>query len=98
MFLTYTLNPGTIFNNGKNPIKHMYYCKFCKYNYPFSPNIKHCERCGVCFIKQDHHCGVFGKCIAKNNIACFYLFLLLIFWLIFGTAGSFIYILLTLFN
>lgn len=38
-------------------------------------NIQHCEECGLCVIGYDHHCGVLGSCIGKNNIICFWVVL-----------------------
>ena len=34
--------------------------------------VKHCEDCGVCVEEMDHHCGVFDRCIARNNLTLFY--------------------------
>ena len=34
--------------------------------------VKHCEDCGVCVEDMDHHCGVFDRCIARDNITLFY--------------------------
>ena len=45
--------------------------------------VEHCSDCGVCILKIDHHCGVFDRCIGKNNLCGFYL--LLIFY--FGSLG-----------
>jgi hypothetical protein len=42
-------------------------------------SIDHCEECDLCMKNLDHHCIFTGKCIAKNNLLCFYLFLSSIF-------------------
>ena len=41
--------------------------------------VEHCSDCDVCVMNVDHHCGVFDRCIAQNNIKCFYIFLLTFF-------------------
>ena len=90
-FSTYILNPGTVYT--RKPNENIKYCKSCKYSYPYNQKLVHCNLCGICLVNVDHHCDVFGKCIAKNNIICFYSFLFGIFFIVFGTMGSFIYIL-----
>ena len=90
-FLTYTLNPGTVYKRKSN--ENIKYCRSCSYGYPYNPKLSHCNLCGVCFINEDHHCDVFGKCIAKNNVVCFYSFLFGVIIVFFGSMGSFIYVL-----
>lgn len=34
-------------------------------------NIIHCEKCDRCILGFDHHCGVLGTCIGKNNLIAF---------------------------
>ena len=80
--LTYFLNPGTIYKSDKN--KKIQYCKKCNFEYPFHKKLSHCYNCGICIIGIDHHCGVFGKCIARNNIIWFYCFIVLTFASIFS--------------
>ena len=87
--LTYLLNPGTIYKSDKNQNKA--YCKFCDFNYPYHKKLKHCYSCNVCIIGIDHHCGVFGKCIARNNIICFYCFIALPFVCIFSSMGIMVF-------
>ena len=50
-------------------------CNICNITFPRNFNISHCSTCGVCVIKQDHHCPWTGKCIGKNNVISFYCFL-----------------------
>ena len=83
--LTYLLNPGTVYKSSPNQNK--VYCKECDFNYPYHKNLKHCSTCKVCVIGIDHHCGVFGKCIARNNICCFFSFIVLTFVSIFSSMG-----------
>jgi hypothetical protein len=68
------LNPGIIYNQKKEGInnENKIYCFECRYQYPnLNETLTHCENCGVCYIGRDHHCDVFGKCVAKNNICIF---------------------------
>ena len=89
--LTYLLNPGTYYKLGKK--KRVKYCKECNFNYPFHKKLKHCYECGICVIGIDHHCGVFGKCIARNNLFWFYCFITCNFLYVFSCLGTFVYIL-----
>ena len=49
-------------------------CSKCHIIIPKSFEVIHCQKCGVCIIKQDHHCPWTGKCISKNNIKFFIIF------------------------
>ena len=91
---TYFLNPGTIFKYGK--IKKTKFCKECNYEYPFHNKLSHCFSCGVCVIGIDHHCGVFGKCIARKNIIWFYSFIISTFISIVSCIITLIYIMVEL--
>lgn len=51
-------------------------CPYCKIVRP--PRAQHCYICNVCVLELDHHCPWTGKCIGKNNIRFFYLFLVFI--------------------
>ena len=87
--LTYFLNPGTVYKSkGKG---NKVYCKECDFSYPYNKKISHCHTCKVCIIGIDHHCGVFGKCIARNNIICFFTFITLTFVSIFSSIGILVY-------
>ena len=59
--------------------------------YFFHKKLKHCSSCNICVIGIDHHCGVFGKCIARNNIIFFYSFIVLTFVSIFASMGVLLY-------
>ena len=87
--LTYLLNPGTVYKSSKNQNK--FYCRVCDFSYPFHKKLKHCSSCNICVIGIDHHCGVFGKCIARNNIICFYAFIVLTFISILASMGILLY-------
>lgn len=43
------------------------------------PRTSHCDICGVCIEKMDHHCPWLGTCIGKKNYKQFYLFLFSLF-------------------
>ena len=40
---------------------------------------EHCDDCGVCILKIDHHCGFFDRCIGQANLILFYCVLTLFF-------------------
>ena len=46
------------------------YCKLCDVNRP--AGAMHCGHCGHCVLGLDHHCPIFGTCIAARNINWFY--------------------------
>ena len=82
-FLSYTYiflaNPGmpTINENsfiGK-PREQYKYCNECKMWVSNKKTTEHCFECNVCVEDYDHHCPWTGKCIAKNNIFFFYVFI-----------------------
>ena len=48
----------------------------------------HCDRCGLCIEKHDHHCGYLSNCVGVNNYRKFFIFINL----------SFIHILIIIFS
>lgn len=70
------LDPGTLFedeDDSHNEERNL--CMTCSiYKVRTS---KHCIWCNKCVRKYDHHCSVFGKCIAGRNVILFYLFIIL---------------------
>lgn len=75
----YLINPGTSFKlqnpNSEGQTQPKYYCEKCNFTYPgLKKELTHCYECKVCFHGHDHHCGVFGKCIAKKNLITFFIF------------------------
>jgi hypothetical protein len=49
------------------------YCYVCNINRP--PRAAHCPICNNCVERYDHHCGMIGACIGKENFASFARFL-----------------------
>jgi hypothetical protein len=75
--ITFILNPGIIYNQKKEGIisENKIYCFQCKFQYPhLGKTLIHCDKCGVCYVDRDHHCDVFGKCVAQKNISVFSIF------------------------
>ena len=49
------------------------FCRKCRFSVPVRSY--HCEYCDVCIEGYDHHCPWTSKCIGKNNLVRFYVFL-----------------------
>jgi hypothetical protein len=75
-WITLLRNPGIYYNDNTIDINEpKIYCYQCKFLYPhLKEPIKHCRKCGVCCFGRDHHCDVFSKCVAKNNLKIFVVF------------------------
>ena len=52
------------------------YCKICKLIRRKGVITEHCKDCDVCIEELDHHCPWSSKCIGKNNIKPFYVFVI----------------------
>jgi hypothetical protein len=73
-YLTATRNPGIVLPNmdqqvaGNTPSSKMF-CKACRVmREPGNRSrIHHCRRCSHCVAGFDHHCGVVGVCIGRDN-------------------------------
>ncbi len=65
-------------------------CSICNIIIPKTFRVVHCKKCGVCVIRQDHHCPWTGKCIGKNNIKIFCVFGCSLFSYIISLFVSFI--------
>ena len=82
-FLSYTFiflaNPGMPVINENSfigkPRNKYKYCNECKIWVSNEKTTEHCFECNICVEGYDHHCPWTGKCIAKNNIVFFYIFL-----------------------
>lgn len=78
--------------------QNYYLCETCNIIVNSMDGIDHCDECGICLKKNDHHCYWTGKCIAKNNLWAFsfftigtllyivWYFILIIFWIILKIA------------
>ena len=78
--------------------KNYYLCETCNIIVNSRDGVEHCDECGICLKKHDHHCYWTGKCIAKNNLWAFtfftlgtllyivWYFILIIFWIILKIA------------
>ena len=58
------------FNTNKYQI-----CRKCNILIDKSLKIIHCDICNICCEFYDHHCPWIGKCIGKNNVLTFKLFI-----------------------
>ena len=69
--------PKNSINKRNNyPIDEYYYCEECRvFNYRFNSS-SHCNKCGICIEERIRHCIWIGKCVGKNNIISFYIFIL----------------------
>jgi len=68
---TSLIHPKIIMNKKKNSQEYGF-CNKCKVYYNPYDKIEHCDMCGVCLPKMDHHCVWMGKCIANKNVLYFY--------------------------
>lgn len=59
--------------------KNYIYCSICNIWMNKNMGIRHCQRCGMCVEKYDHHCDWIGKCVGKKNINYFYF---IIIWVV----------------
>ncbi len=86
-FFSYTyifiVNPGfpTINENSfiGMPREKYKYCNECKIWVSNDRNTEHCFDCNVCVEGYDHHCPWTSKCVGKNNLLIFNIFLKILF-------------------
>ena len=83
---TALINPGypkhDIDSITGEPRKKFYYCSTCQMFVNREKKTEHCYDCNICVEGHDHHCPWTGKCIGKNNLTSFYIFIFSIFALI----------------
>ena len=68
---TALVHPNIIMNKKRNSQDYAF-CAHCKAYYNPYDKVEHCDMCGVCLPKYDHHCVWMGKCIANKNAYYFY--------------------------
>ena len=90
-FITYSLtcliDPGIItpdyylenYKADKMNIQNYRICNKCNAVMDLDKGVEHCYDCDICIIGNDHHCPWSSKCIGKNNIYMFRLFICSIF-------------------
>ena len=100
--ITSLINPGLptkeyfleIFNMENSKIKNYVICKKCKVIMDLDKGTEHCVDCDICVMGNDHHCQWTSKCIGKNNLILFKIFLNLLFinicYLLFALISLFI--------
>jgi len=49
------------------------YCSWCESSAPTTS--KHCHQCKICVLQKDHHCHFTGRCIGKNNLPNFLVYI-----------------------
>lgn len=86
--VTFLINPGipkleNFYMIGKSRIE-IKKCRECRNYIRMDIKTNHCYECGVCVEGHDHHCPWTSKCIGKNNLPFFYIFVI-------STLGLFCY-------
>ena len=91
--LTFLINPGIpkldnfyLIGQSRIEIKK---CRECRNYIRMDIKTNHCYECGVCVEGHDHHCPWTSKCIGKNNLPFFYIFVI-------STVGLFLYLIVML--
>ena len=88
---TALMNPGLVgknywlenFDAKRTPVQYYQICRRCRIVVDLNKKVEHCESCDVCVEGNDHHCPWTSKCIGKNNLKCFYMFVVMLFVCIF---------------
>ena len=86
--LTCILDPGIIspdyylenYEVDKMKIQNYRICRKCNAVMDLDKGVEHCTDCDICIIGNDHHCPWSTKCVGKNNISMFRLFIFSIFF------------------
>ena len=85
--LTCIMDPGIIppdfylenYEVDKMQLENYKVCKRCSAIMDLERGVEHCADCDICIIGNDHHCPWSSKCVGKNNISMFRLFIFSIF-------------------
>ena len=101
--ITSLINPGLPskkyfienFNMANSKIQNYVICKKCKVIMDLDKGTEHCIDCDICVMGNDHHCQWTSKCIGKNNLIFFKIFVYLgfgnILYLLFALISLFIF-------
>ncbi len=81
--LTTFKNPGIIpvqyylenYEVDKMKVVNYRVCRNCNIVMDLDKGVEHCSTCNICIIGNDHHCPWTTKCVGKNNILIFKIFL-----------------------
>jgi len=68
-----TLELGAFYD--KSILDKYFVCNNCNILVKMKKQPFHCPDCNICVEGFDHHCMWIGKCIAKNNLRSFWLFI-----------------------
>ncbi len=70
------INIDFLLSDKKEDINSQPQLKFCQYCNETKPlRAHHCQICGICVFKMDHHCPWIDNCVGQNNQRYFVLFL-----------------------
>ena len=84
--LTSLINPGLPpkkyflenFKMDQSDMQNYIICKQCKLVMDLNKGTEHCIDCNICVMGNDHHCQWTSKCVGKNNLMFFNIFLILL--------------------
>ena len=84
--LTSLINPGLPpkkyflenFKMDQSDMQNYIICKQCKLVMDLNKGTEHCIDCNICIMGNDHHCQWTSKCVGKNNLIFFNIFLILL--------------------
>ena len=84
--LTSLINPGLPpkqyflenFKMEQSDIQNYIICKKCKLVMDLNKGTEHCIDCDICVMGNDHHCQWTSKCVGKNNLIFFNIFVILL--------------------